>query len=347
MSGSLSSTDILATPVDNLAFSDRVLSCLKVPGGSDDVKMSQDSQSLTCVETGETFPFINGVPSLFGASEQQDREVTEKIKNFYEENPFPSYEGLEEFGELVNKGLSNDFSRELLDAIGYNKLVLECGCGTGQLSHFLQLNNNHVLGIDMSTSSLQLALEHKRRNQLLRAGFCQMNIFDLGIKDNSFDVVISHGVLHHTADARRAFAAIVRKAKPGGIVMVGLYNSIARVPTWMRAKLIKLIGPKIDYVVRTRIHDRRKADIWVKDQYYNPHETWHSIDEVMGWFHENGVEFVNCSPAILGSSCEQSESLFETCSSGSHYQRVVSQISWLTSIAREGALFDVIGRKKY
>ena len=28
--------------------------------------------------------------------------------------------------------------------------MLECGCGTGQLSHFLSLNNNHVLGIDLS-----------------------------------------------------------------------------------------------------------------------------------------------------------------------------------------------------
>ena len=39
---------------------------------------------------------------------------------------------------------------------------------------------------------------------------------------------ISSGVLHHTKDARRAFASIVRKAKPGGIVIVGLYNTFGR-----------------------------------------------------------------------------------------------------------------------
>jgi hypothetical protein len=100
-------------------------------------------------------------------------------------------------------------------------------------------------------------------------------------------VVISHGVLHHTFDARRAFARICGKVKPGGIVMVGLYNSFGRIPTWVRSKLIGVFGNKIDYVVRSRIHDARKADIWVQDQYFNPHETWHSLDEVQR-FRERG-----------------------------------------------------------
>ena len=74
---------------------------------------------------------------------------------------FPSYDGVQEFGDLVNRERRLLHDRELLDAIGFNKLVLECGCGTGQLSHFLSLNNNHVLGIDLSLSSLKLAVEHK------------------------------------------------------------------------------------------------------------------------------------------------------------------------------------------
>ena len=39
-------------------------------------------------------------------------------------------------------------------------------------------------------------------------------------------MVISTGVLHHTKDARAAFASIVRKAKPGGLIVVGLYNGL-------------------------------------------------------------------------------------------------------------------------
>ena len=325
---------------------EKLLACLKEPGADNNAVIELVEEGFRAPASGNAFPNINGVPSLYEPLEGEGEDVTARVKSFYEENPFPSYEGLEEFGELVNKGSRNAFSAELLKAIGYNKTVLECGCGTGQLSHFLQLNNNHVLGIDMCLASLSLAVEHKLRNQLARCGFAQMNIFDMAIKDESFDVVISHGVLHHTFDARRAFSEIVKKAKPGGIIMAGLYNRPARLPTWIRSKLIGIFGNKIDYVVRNRITDERKATIWINDQYYNPHETWHSIDEVMDWFEENDVEFLNCSPGILGTDGELSANLFDKTNPGSSYQRMVTQLSWLFTIAREGALFDVIGRKK-
>lgn len=327
-------------------FSDRILACLKAPGGGDDAVLEAVDDGLLCPDTGETFPFIDGVPSLYAPPEGEGEDVTERVKSFYEENPFPNYDGLEEFGEMVAKGSRNPFSADLLRAIGYNKTVLECGCGTGQLTHFLQLNNNHVLGVDMSLSSLKLGLEHKLRNDLSRSSFAQMNIFDLAVKDACFDVVISHGVLHHTFDARRAFAAIARKVKPGGVIMVGLYNRYARIPSWLRAKVIGVTGGNIDYVVRNRIRDARKAEIWINDQYHNPHETWHSIDEVLGWFEENDIDYVNCSPAILGTNGEDAGSLFERTQPGNAYQRLVTQLSWIGTIAREGALFDVIGRRR-
>jgi SAM-dependent methyltransferase len=326
-------------------FSDRILACLRAPGHGQECRLEEVEGGLRCVETGETYPWIRGVPSLYAPAPDEAREVTDKVRSFYEENPFPSYEGIEEFGELVSKGHQNPFTRRLLRSIGYNKKILECGCGTGQLTHFLQLNNNHVLGVDLSLGSLALAIEHKLRNQLARSAFAQMNIFNLAVKDACFDVVISHGVLHHTYDARRAFGEIVRKVKPGGIVMVGLYNYFARVPTWVRSKLIGRLGGRIDYVVRSRIRDARKADIWIKDQYYNPHETWHSIDEVLDWFEANGVEYLNCSPRILGAVEEEPEDLFAKTEAGSRPQRIFTQLTWLGSIAREGALFDVIGRR--
>ena len=130
-----------------------------------------------------------------------------------------------------------------------------------------------------------------------------------------------------------------------GIVMVGLYNRYARVPSWVRSKLIRFLGPKIDYVVRRQIRSAQKAHIWIKDQYSNPHESWHSVDEVRQWFEENGIEYLNCSPPILGTDGEEAETLFCKTDLGSRYQRVVTQLAWIGSIAREGGLFDVIGRR--
>ena len=326
-------------------FAEKILACLKEPGGSNEDGLEIVDGGLRGVRSGKEYPDRDGIPFLFKHSPGDTSSVTEMMRKFYEEHPFPSYEGLEEFGDLANKGWINPLSRNLLEAIGYNKLILECGCGTGQLTQFLQLNNNHTLGVDLSLSSLGLAVEHKTRNQLERSAFAQMNIFNLAIKDESFDVVISHGVLHHTYDARAAFSQIVKKLKPGGIVVVGLYNSYARVMTRIRSKLISTFGPKIDYVIRNRIHDERKAQIWIEDQYFNPHETWHSIGEVQKWFVENGVEYLNCTPPILGTDGETASSLFEPTESGTGYKRAITQLGWIATIAREGALFDVIGRK--
>lgn len=322
----------------------RLLTCLKAPGASDHSVLERDERGFHDTQTGAYFPDQNGVPSLLAGIDTTDSDkVTGKIKAFYEEHPFPNYDGVETYGDLVRRGETNAFYSGLLSAIGYKKLVLECGCGTGQLAHFLRLNNNHALGVDLSTASLSLAVEHKIRNKVDRVGFVQMNIFELAIKDESFDVVISSGVLHHTKNARRAFAAIVKKVKPGGIVVVGLYNWFARVPTWVRSKLVGVVGYKIDYVVRNRIRDPRKAEIWIKDQYYNPHETWHSIDEVIDWFHENNIEYLNCYPPILGN---EPAGMFDKTSAGSKMTRFLTQLSWLATISVEGALFELIGRKR-
>ena len=154
---------------------------------------------------------------------------------------------------------------------------------------------------------------------------------------NASTLSFSSACLHHTKDAREAFASIVRKVKPGGLVVVGLYNWFARVPTAMRARLIELLGPKIDYVVRNRIRDPLKAEIWVKDQYYNPHETWHSIDEVMDWFRENNVAYLNCEPPIpqANGAGNGKGGMFAESDPRTKAARLMTQLSWLGSISAE------------
>ncbi len=197
--------------------SDRILACLKRPGASNDDRLELIEQGLRCVQTGDVFLFIDGVPSLLAQDRGDGEDVTARVKSFYESHPFPSYEGLEGFGELVTKGNRNSFSVDLLNAIGFNKTILECGCGTGQLSQFLQINNNHVLGVDLSLSSLHLAVEHKWRNGLPRSSFAQMDLFDLAIKDdqeliyvyseNDFDPRTPFGTPEEAVTWLKAFAA--------------------------------------------------------------------------------------------------------------------------------------------
>ena len=116
-------------------FPSRLLACLKQPGASNDSGLERIPGGFRSPSTGATIPDVDGIPSLLqGINKDDTKGITTRIKAFYEENPFPSYEGVQEYGELVNRGQKNSFARGLLDAIGHNKLILECGCGTGQMS---------------------------------------------------------------------------------------------------------------------------------------------------------------------------------------------------------------------
>ena len=94
--------------------------------------------------------------------------------------------------------------------------MLECGCGTGQLTNFLSIANRTVIGTDLCINSLKLATAFKEQNALPRAHFLQMNLFRPAFKPGSFDLVISNGVLHHTPEPQEGLSALARCVRPGG-----------------------------------------------------------------------------------------------------------------------------------
>jgi hypothetical protein len=49
---------------------------------------------------------------------------------------------------------------------------------------------------------------------------------------------------------------------------------------------------------------------WFCDQYRHPHETRHSIDEVLGWFETAGLDFLSSVPAANGSPFTNDTRLF-------------------------------------
>ena len=52
------------------------------------------------------------------------------------------------------------------------------------------------------------------------------------------------------------------------------------------------------------------------------------------------------APRILGSFLGEQALLFGENRPGSLFQRIVTQVAWLASNLREGALFDLIGRRR-
>ena len=89
----------------------KILECIEVPK-SKGCGLEQRGKNLFVPATGENFPFLEGIPSLLLPNNGEENEISKNVKDFYEENPFPNYEGLEDFSELVNKGAENLFSSQ-------------------------------------------------------------------------------------------------------------------------------------------------------------------------------------------------------------------------------------------
>lgn len=311
--------------------------------------------SSTCLHnpaTGVSYPVEEGIPRLFVLTDENatnGQDVTETVKQFYEKTPFPNYDDLDTQRALLEKARAGRFAQLLNEQIPYDARVLEVGCGTGQLTNFLAIAHRSVLGVDVCLNSLRLAQQFKIANDIERATFAQMNLFRPGLRDGFFDYVISNGVLHHTSDCRGAFRRISRLAKPGGYVIVGLYNAYSRKLHYARRALYRWTGLTSRWLDPHfgKIGAAGKRGAWFQDQYCHPHETCHTLDEVLRWMEEDNLEFMNAIPKPApGLALAEDEDLFAPHNPGTSLSRLLSQLASLPNGYREGGFFIMIGRRR-
>jgi hypothetical protein len=152
--------------------------------------------------------------------------------------------------------------------------------------------------------------------------------------------------LHHTPDPSAAFACIVRLTRPGGMIVVGVYNAFARIPLRARRFVARLSGYRFipcDPVLRDRRSEPERRKAWVRDQYQHPEEHCHTLAEVQGWFAENGVEYLRAYPSAMLS--QDSEELFTAAEDNWRLEGWLAQLGWIGALAHEGGLFVTVGRR--
>jgi SAM-dependent methyltransferase len=80
-----------------------------------------------------------------------------------------------------------------------------------------------VASVDLTPRAIELTKAHlEYRN--LSADVQVGNAEDLPFADETFDLVVSSGVLHHTPDTSKAFTECFRVLKPGGHAKITLYR---------------------------------------------------------------------------------------------------------------------------
>jgi hypothetical protein len=95
--------------------------------------------------------------------------------------------------------------------------------------------------------------------------------------------------------------------------------------------------------------DSEKIRTWWADQYEHPHETVHTVDEVLGWFAKNGIKYVSSFPKAELRSKSDVNKIFKPRKAGplsrSALGHVLVQLGWVATQNDGGGYFVMVGQK--
>jgi len=123
------------------------------------------------------------------------------------------------------------------------KKVLEVGVGMGTDLKQYAKNGALCYGTDLTEGAIDETQKHLAVYGL-NANLQVMDAENLEFEDNTFDLVYSFGVLHHTPDTQKSIDEIYRVLKPGGKAIIMLYSK-----SWqhymIRIGIVGIIGREL------------------------------------------------------------------------------------------------------
>ncbi|HTC63532.1 MAG TPA: methyltransferase domain-containing protein [Candidatus Saccharimonadales bacterium] len=178
---------------------------------------SQKSESieeghLICTSCGRVFPVVRSI-ARFVPSEDYAESFGYQW-NYFDKTQLDSHMG-------------NDLSRERFFATTQwppkmeGQEILEAGCGMGRFTQIALETGAEIISFDLST-----AVEANLRNNgdSKHVQIVQASIYEIPLKKESFDKVFCMGVLQHCPDVRVAFMSLVPFLKPGGEIVIDVYQ---------------------------------------------------------------------------------------------------------------------------
>ena len=283
-------------------------------------------------------------------------EVGAKVRQFYEEVPFPGIpiERISSFNELEAR--AGIYAKALNRQVPQAASVIDVGCGTGQLLCLLgQRQTRRLVGVDFSLNSLRQGQRLASVLGLENTSFVQADIFNLPFEAEKFDYALCHGVLHHTGEPLRGLIELGRLVRKGGFASIGLYNSFGRLAhgfrrwLWRKGLVRRNASPDGFYREDGDRASGETLDSWFRDQHINPHEVTVSIVRAERWLATAGFRSLRVLPGAFSSGLKPKLSLFSLNSPDSRFIRrlfnLVTQLVWMLH-PRESGYFIVIGLRK-
>ena len=246
-----------------------------------------------------------------GGLDEHQRAIQDDVVDMYTRHPSPSHRDKLAFASRRMRLRLECCGIEEQDYIG--KQVLDAGCGTGEYSSWFAKHGAHVTGIDLSDGSLAEAREYAETNGLA-IDFQKRSVLQTGFADERFDLVYCTGVLHHTPDPFAGLCELHRVLKPGGKILISLYNSFGFYPRAIRRRIVQLIagrdldervrwGCRLFPIVSKRLvrNLRNDPQSALYDYFAIPHESLHSVGRTLRWFDRLQLEYLGSfAPVSLG-----------------------------------------------
>ena len=125
--------------------------------------------------------------------------------------------------DLVKKGGEEYFDILNYEIINPKSYVLDVGCGTGRWTKYLASRVGFIEAVDPSNA---IFAADKLLGKTENVRLSKASIETLPFANETFDFVMSIGVLHHIPNTRQALIDCVKKVKKDGYFFVYLYYNL-------------------------------------------------------------------------------------------------------------------------
>lgn len=178
------------------------------------------------------------------ATPRISEELKHEVREFWNSDPCGTryLEGADDFAAHAQARYSLEpYIPEFAQfALSRGQKVLEIGVGMG--ADYLEWlkAGAQVTGVDLSAASIERA-RHRAELAGYRTDLRVADAEHLPFEDNSFDVVYSYGVMHHSPDTAQCLREAFRVLKPGGQARIMVYHhpSLVGAMLWLRYGLLK------------------------------------------------------------------------------------------------------------
>jgi ubiquinone/menaquinone biosynthesis C-methylase UbiE len=210
----------------------RCVSCTKGPIKP---KPVESPRELVCINCGATFPILHGAAiSMLSQTEMSDTKKSiqefwgDTCKQWYTEfdkdlTSEKLYRYLDDLRDMFRWRKHLATTEMDLDALE-GRYVLEIGSGGGAHSALFKRYGAHMTSVDITAERV---LSTAKKMSLIKEGSgisLQSDAENLPFIDNSFDIVYSNGVLHHSENTERCIQEVYRVLKNNGKAILMLYS---------------------------------------------------------------------------------------------------------------------------